>query len=274
MISEHFTGPTSKLKELAQKCDSEIFDKSVFDEIGVFVIRKVFTQDFIKQYRRNFYKLHVKDSPRDKFNHVSAECTDNELRQLAKNQALLKEVSKVFGSNLALFNFRFVIKDKNNFGEVFMHNDICYHCGSMDRLSAFVPITPVNPLNGGMEYFLGTHNFGYMGDAGELNIDCLGKDWPSISPSISPGDLVLMHSALWHRSQKNESKEDRIIADIHFQPANDPSGSELACGMWQTEYRFPHRRSQDFFLRSRVSRMIELEREVKELKQEIKRLSL
>lgn len=270
----HFSGPIGRLSQLSNVCDSGQFDAAIFDETGVFIIRNVFEAATIEQYRKRFYQLYVKQGTRDKFNHVSMECEDPQLRSLAKNKKLITIMSKIFGESLALFNFRFVVKDENNYGAVFAHNDVCYHLGFLDRVSAFVPITPVNPRNGGMEYFLGTHKFGYMGDAGELNVDYLESGWPSIAPSVMPGDLIIMHSALWHRSGTNFSKEDRVIADIHFQPANDPSGSELVSGEWETEYRFPHHKTQEFFVRSRISRMIELENEVKALKSQISQLSV
>ena len=113
-----------------------------------------------------------------------------------------------------------------------------------------------------MEFFLGTHNFGLLGDAGELNIEILGENWPTITPSLAAGDVVIMHSALWHRSGPNLEKRLRILADIHYQPASDPTGIELISGKWMTDYRIPREVVPRLFKRSRVSRLIELEKEL------------
>ena len=109
----------------------------------------------------------------------------------------------------------------------------------MNRASFFVPLSNVTARNGAMTYFLGTHNFGYLGDAGEILDDILPADWPSVTPELSPGDLVVMDSALWHESGPHTDGEDRVLVDIHVQPASDPTSGEIPAP-WR-----PGRRVQD-----------------------------
>jgi hypothetical protein len=74
-----------------------------------------------------------------------------------------------------------------------------------------------------------------------------------------------MNSLMWHRSEPHVSGPDRVLADIIYQPADDPSGIALLRGKWRTEI-FLDRRTADIFTRSRVSRLVDMQRELDELK--------
>jgi hypothetical protein len=190
----------------------------------------------------------------DRFNPVAVNETPPPiLAKMHQHPAILDVIEQAFGPDLALYNQRFVIKDHHSRGAVFPHQDSPYHVGWPNKASAFVPLSEVSSESGGMIFYPGTNQFGYLGDAGELNLDVLGSDWPSISPSLSPGDFVLMHSSTWHGSHPHTGGPDRVLADIIYQPADDPSGIALLRGQWQTEL-FLQRRP-DMFVRSRVSRL-------------------
>jgi hypothetical protein len=135
----------------------------------------------------------------------------------------------------------------------------------MNKLSAFIPLSSVTPENGALTFFPGTHRLGYLGDAGEINPDILDSDWPTICPSLEPGDVVFMNSLTWHQSGPHTGGEDRIMADIIYQPADDPSCSEIVRGEWMTDMRLDRIPRNEFFRRSRTSRLVELEKRVKEL---------
>ena len=68
-----------------------------------------------------------------------------------------------------------------------------------------------------------------------------------------------MHSSTWHESEPNITNAQRVIADIHYQPSDDPSGRELVRGQWMTDLRMPDALRTDAFERSRVSRLKELQ---------------
>lgn len=180
-----------------------------------------------------------------------------------RHPTLLDAVSEVFGPDIALYNFRFVVKDKYSRGPVFLHQDTGYHVGWPTKMSAFVALSWVDGKNGGMRYFLGTHRFGYLGDAGEIAGKM--KFWDSYSPELQPGDVVLMHSACWHDSwpPHPNDERDRVLADCIFQPANDPSGIELLRGQWRCEPQ-PWLRGDNLFVRSRTSRLKEMQEKLRE----------
>lgn len=187
------------------------------------------------------------------------------LASMYKHPALLDLVEQVFGPDIALYNHRFVVKDKDSRGPVFWHQDTGYHVGWPTKLSCFVALTPIDITNGCLKFMRRSHKFGYLGDAGEIASDKLKllMDVGSWYPYMEAGDVVLMHSACWHGSVEHKAEFDRVLADIIYQPANDPSGIELLRGEWRCE---PQRwlRSGDLFLRSRTSRLAEMQAKLRE----------
>ena len=110
-----------------------------------------------------------------------------------------------------------------------------------------------------MAFYPGTHLFGYLGDAGELNRAVLDHRWPRISPELAPGDVVLMHECTWHESEPYTAGPDRVLVQITYQPASDPSGIELLRGEWRTPIRLTDSIREQLFLRSRATRLRELQ---------------
>src|SRR6185369_6134762 len=84
--------------------------------------------------------------------------------------------------------------------------------------------------NGGMAFLPGTHHAGYLGDVGEIDIAATAPDWPILRPTLAPGDILLMHDCTWHGSEPHVSGPDRVLAQLQYQPASDPSSIELLRG--------------------------------------------
>ena len=272
MVSENarLEGPVAKLADLKPQCRGPVFDKNVYRQAGVFVIQGLFPPEVIEPWLQSwssFYQTTLRERRVNRFNPVSVnEEPPDSLRAIYRSPALLDVAEQIFGRHLALYNFRLVVKDKFARGPVFRHQDIPYHTGQMSRASFFVPLSNVTSGNGGMTYFLGTHHFGYLGDAGEILDDILPADWPSVTPELSPGDLVVMDSAVWHESGPHTDGEDRVLVDIHLQPASDPTSVEILRGEPVAEYKIPHFLRGKLFKRSRVTRLAELQAELDRLK--------
>jgi hypothetical protein len=242
MIGNYFNQRISpdKIRELLPKLDSDAFSPEVFACTGIFVIRKTIPPETIHEWQSEWESFYASKFPSgrtvNKFNPVAF---DDELppvlAAMHQHASLLDIIEQAFGPNIALYNQRLVIKDRNSRGPVFLHHDSPYHLGWPAKASAFVAISPVMPENGGMIFYPGTHQFGFLGDAGEINPDILEPTWPTISPSLEPGDVALMNSLTWHRSGPHVSGHDRIMADIIYQPANDPSSNALLRGKWCTD---------------------------------------
>jgi hypothetical protein len=183
------------------------------------------------------------------------------LATMYREPALVDTMKKIFGEHVAVYNHRFVIKDQFSRGKVFLHQDSCYHAGHHNKCSMFVPLSVANRANGGLTFHLGSHRLGVLGDAGEINRDSFDFQWPTVTPELAPGDFVVMNSLLWHESGPNESGVDRILADTIVQPADDPTGKDLMCGEWQTDIFINAQNFIQYFVNSRVLRLIKYEKE-------------
>jgi hypothetical protein len=262
--SKTFSGPIKQLKELIGVADSTAFDEKVFAKTGVFVVRSAIKKH--SEYLNQFQKYY-NDETEIRFNPVEIIIPYNsELRTLAKESTLLKIACQIFGNNVGLYNFRFIVKDSKRSDGVFLHQDIGYHFGGFSRVSVFVALTESDESNGSIGFFPGTHNFGYLADVGEINRSLLPPQWPVFRPRLSPGDIVVMHSSTWHFSDKNFSGKPRILADVHYQPASDPTTQEVVCGEDDAEYHMPEALRRSVFKRSRASRIVELQKIVGEQK--------
>jgi ectoine hydroxylase-related dioxygenase (phytanoyl-CoA dioxygenase family) len=82
---------------------------------------------------------------------------------------------------------------------------------------------------------------------GEIDPAILTTKPEIICPVLAPGDVVLMHSALWHESGPRVTGPDRVLADIIYQRADDPARALPREGI---------------FVRSRSSRLRELQAQV------------
>lgn len=257
------------ISALLDKMDSQSFSKDVYEKTGLFIIRNGLPQALISEWKVEWDTFYQKEllNGRDVNLNNPVDLKENlpdKLANIYKNDILLDYVQKVFGNDIALYNHRFVIKDKFSPGEIFLHHDFCYHVGMPVKASFFVTLGYAGKKNGGMNFYPGTHKYGYLGDAGAINPDKFNEVWPKVTPELQPGDIVIMNSLLWHSSGVNDADIDRILADIIYQPANDPSSKELLRGEWKTDiFLNRYQNPKDFFKWSRVSKIFELNEQIK-----------
>jgi ectoine hydroxylase-related dioxygenase (phytanoyl-CoA dioxygenase family) len=151
----------------------------------------------------------------------------------------------------------------------------------MNKLSAFVPLTSMHAGNGGMTLYCGTHLYGHLGDAGVIKREHT-KRHNQYTPTLFPGDMLLMHSSTWHESAANNSTTSRVLADIHYQPATDPTTIETLRitehGIWRgpgsARCQWPATLLNDTFERSRTSRLQELQKSADDIDKMLKARSL
>jgi ectoine hydroxylase-related dioxygenase (phytanoyl-CoA dioxygenase family) len=255
----HYNSP-ELVNQYIDKIESNIFNKEVYEITGLFIMRNVIPKQTIEMWQiewNTFYNNQLSEG-RDvhQANPVAIkEKLPEKLASMYKDETLLSIATQVHGEDLALYNHRFVIKDKFSLDKVFLHNDSCYHLGYLNKCSFFVPLTYSGPSNGGLIFHLGTHKFGHLGDAGEINKNAFNIQFPTITPELNPGDFAIMHSSLWHESGPNEAKIDRVVADIHYQPANDPTGKELLNGKWKTNFWYSMEDPTKYFINSRIIKL-------------------
>lgn len=108
------------------------------------------------------------------------------------------------------------------------HQDITYLLGSLNSLTYWIPLTPVNKLNSTIEVIPGTHRSGivpfkYAGSEALQKSKVMSpKDIrlqkepqePSIFIEAEPGDVVIFSQLLLHRSTPNRSNLSRWAVQI------------------------------------------------------------
>ena len=250
---------------LLPKIDSTEFDLEVFKESGVFVVRNAIPKDKLEQWQSHWKAYYESDigkrrKPEYEYNKVEVKDIPEPLAAIHRESCFLDIVEQLFGPNIGLFNKRFVVKDSLSRGSVFLHQDTCYQFGGVAKASIFAALFDANPENGGLAFHLGTHKFGYLGDAGEIRDDLLPEDWPVVHPRLNAGDLAVMNSLTWHGSPPHSSGNDRVMTDFIYQDAEDFSTVEVVRGNAEIEPNFLNRSREDcLFKRSRVTRLKELQ---------------
>lgn len=219
--------------------------KEEFDRNGVVVIREALARVSVEELQAAWAAYYSTERLVNRWNPVEVKGPFPELLEaMPRMPDIYRHVMDVLDHGCACYNFRFVVKDEHSTKPVFLHQDCGYHIGSLPKLSAFVPLSSVIPENGGMKFWLGTHKYGYLGDVGEIN-PAIHPGTPNvICPVLAPGDIVLMHSALWHESGPKVTGPNRVMADIIYQHADDPARAIPREGV---------------FVRSRSSRLAELQ---------------
>lgn len=258
----------TQIAELLPLCDGPVFDVGIYRSVGLFVIRNLFPAAMVSGWQVAWNEFQINQLAMRKvgFNKVAVtEILPENLANLYDTAEHMHIAQEIFGNDLGLYNHRFVIKDQFSRDEIFLHQDFCYQLGFAEKASFFTPLSVCGRQNGGLEFFLGTHQYGYLGDAGEIDPSKFPA-WPSLRPELEPGDLVVMNSSLWHRSGLHIGGPDRIISDAIVQPACDPSTVKLLRGEKGPVNLISRSGDGMIFKRSRISRMQELTEELAVLK--------
>ena len=209
------------------------FSRKLFDLYGYCYVRSPFTNLEIRNYLNVWGKFFKKLEKRkiNKFN--PAELLNDipkEIFAIVKDKKIINIVKKVVGKDIGLFRARIMLKDKFSERKVHLHEDFSYQIGFQNKMSLFMALSPINKKNGALTFYSGTHKFGYLGDAGEINNNLLDRNWHSFSPNMSPGDIIVMNSSTWHKSGKRTSNENRVLTDFIYQPAADYSTKKIISG--------------------------------------------
>jgi hypothetical protein len=243
--------------------DSAGLSAEHYRRLGVAVVRKAVPAVLINSWCdawQKFYEAHLVHGRKvDPYNPVVLqEEAPQILNEIHMHPVLVDLMGKLY-PDVALYMQRFLIKDRQSQEPVFLHQDCCYDIGWLEKTSMFLPLSIMNSDNGGLMFYPGTHLLGYLGDAGELNSEILEPDWPIVHPEVEPGDVVLMHECTWHSSGSFVQGYDRIVVQITFQPAGDPSGTKLLRGKSSTSMGLGSIDRERLFIRNRSSRLRELQ---------------
>jgi Phytanoyl-CoA dioxygenase (PhyH) len=262
---------SAPVAELIQIVESRQFispkiDHSLLKFFGVFILKNVFATSTIQKYATSYFEdLREAKLKRTNFHLTEIKLSDEHfLRQIIKESEFVKAVSSFFDGNVGVDFIRVVKKDKIDTKPVFRHQDTCYQIGGFERYSLFIPLTTCSYENGGLVLHPGTHNFGYLGDAGEI-LDILPKDYPRVESRVEPGDILIMHSGTWHQSPENSTGEDRVYLEVHIQHIDEPTTKIQVCGDKKSKWSL-HLTEDEILTNSRTQRLRKLYKEIEELK--------
>jgi phytanoyl-CoA hydroxylase len=164
---------------------------------------------------------------------MNADRFDPVLREAMRSPGLLDAVSGLLGDDLLAFLFMLIYKPPHVPDSVHpFHQDGLYFQFEPHDLvaGAWIPLDPVDEDNGTLCVVPGTHrlpitgheaipgvNAGAFGASGvEGSAEMLAK---SVTLPLSPGDCVLFHPHLYHRTGGNRTDRHRRVLTIHFASA-------------------------------------------------------
>jgi hypothetical protein len=200
-----------------------------FELSGIEIFRNLVPKTKIVELRDAWERMSNSSSNERilRFNPVESLDLPHSLIEISRAKEVLNAIRLIFGPSVGIFKRRVVAKDGSYTGSIFLHQDTGYQRGGMNKASLFIALTDINENSGGLEFWLGTHKFGYLDDAGEINAESLPADWPRLKPILKMGDAVLMDSRLWHSSAPNSSGLPRIMTDFIYQQGSDASSLEV-----------------------------------------------
>ena len=253
----------SEMIDAMDAMDSGRIDPENFKKTGIAIVRQAVPQQQMAEWT-SIWDQHRKKTLgairtlENVNNPVEIKKLPQELLDISRNGHIVDHLKPVFGESIGLFHKRFVVKDASSKGAVILHQDSGYHVGSFEKASMFLALKPVSESNGAMYLFPGTHRFGYLGDAGAINKDVLPENWPVVTPSLEPGDFMLMNSLTWHGSVPFVEGDERVMTDFIYQPASDPSTIETVCGDGGWTGSFLTEARNEIFLQCRSSKLREI----------------
>jgi ectoine hydroxylase-related dioxygenase (phytanoyl-CoA dioxygenase family) len=255
--------PTA-MRQLLPRLEARALSVDAYRKAGAFVVRGAVPSEQVAQWQLAWRTFAGQSQQRkvDPFNPVVVhEEIPAVLAEIHRCPAILDVMEQLY-PDLALYQQRFVIKDAQSRTPVFLHQDYGYDHGWPEKTAVFVALSAASADNGGLILYPGTHALGYMGDTGEIDASFIGSDWPQFCPALEPGDLLLMHECTWHASGPHVQGVDRILLQVTYQPADDPTGVALLRGRATAPMQVGLVPREKIFVRSRASRLRELQAEV------------
>jgi mRNA-degrading endonuclease RelE of RelBE toxin-antitoxin system len=263
------------IKKIINK--NKFVDKTVnhqtLDDLGFFVVKNAFPFEIVNKYHSNLIKFFKKKKLNKTKQHPVEVKIDKikSFQKIYKDKNLKKIAKGFFKGKVGSDFYRIVKKDNKNTSRVFCHQDTGYQIGSFDRYSIFICLTDNNHLNGGLVLYPSTHKFGYLGDAGEISKK-ITKNYLKICPDLNAGDVLIMHSALWHESDRNFIKSNRIYLEIHIQNLDEPTTKYNILGTKKRTLK-PLFKKDNIFSNSRVGRIISFKKKIHLLERKLDKLN-
>lgn len=161
-----------------------------------------------------------------------------ELYALWTHPAILDVVESLIGGEIQASG-DYILRPKlpaENVSALPWHQDSGYmdETGQYHWPTVWVPLVPVSEANGAMQFLPGTHSLPIQ-EHGDRSHDS-GMGTPArdpatgrtpVTPSMRPGDFVIFHNHVFHRSTLGGEPSVRWSIDFRFSPAGTPVGDHL-----------------------------------------------
>jgi len=172
--------------------------------------------------------------PEDLISKVFRLHRDPVFEDFARDQAVVDLVAGLLGDDLDCFLSQFIFKTPGAYGQPW-HQDALYFPFQPDRqLGVWLAVTEATLENGCLHVLPGSHrepvhahvrderpgsNYGYL--------EIVDHDMAAATPVLmQPGDLLVFHSHLMHRSTDNVSDGIRAAMVYHYSPAGTVDHSQ------------------------------------------------
>ncbi len=216
------------VEEITRRCDPLVYSRDSINAeslryLGFHIVPRFIQPEVVNQFLTKFQRG---EGVRPLEHHPTRIACDQTWLQLILDTPSYETLFKsgvFFEGNIAVdlpFIFR---KDAKCSNRVHLHNDSDYQMGVYDRYSLFLALTAVNVENGGLQLYPATHQFASLGDCGEIDPNILPDNYPIVEPDMAPGDLLVMHSGVWHKSPPPERQELRLYLELHIKPSTCPT---------------------------------------------------
>ena len=246
-----------------------------FNRHGVVVLEPSAENSAAQVAFDEMYETQASTRKIDEFNGINF-CMESELSKdilaVERDSTVLQIVSEILKEAVerkaqpAMLGSKLMVKDKRFEGEVFLHQDSCYQLGRR-KVTGFFLLSDLRKgelRKSTIRILVGTHKFGHLGDAGEIDREILEEDWPEIEMSQNRHTYVLIDPHCWHYS-KAASLGDQVrgiytftYADLSPICTRMPGETRVINSNPFTENRI--------FKRSRVSRLKEMQRQLDSFK--------
>lgn len=149
-----------------------------------------------------------------------------------KHPQMVELATSLLGPNVTGAGWRILVKDQRFKTAVHVHQDWPYNFGGVDKITVFVPMTRVNADNGGLVFYEESHLYGPV-SRGSIDVSRF-PPMTEACPDADVGDVIVCDYLTWHYSNTSANGEERIMLQLNYQPAHDPSSQNLVAGT------FPH----------------------------------
>lgn len=145
-------------------------------------------------------------------------------RQFASHPELLRALHALLGPDVSCFNSQYIFKNPGVWGQPWHQDSLYYLFDQMPQIGVWLATTRATVENGCLFVAPGSHlepihkvvpdarpgsNFGYL--------EVVDYDFDEALPVLmEPGDVLLFHSFLMHKSNDNTSDERRSALVYHY----------------------------------------------------------